>query len=135
MEKVKMECLRVPTFGPNFDGLMSFLQSEASPSISPQRFGLILRMELETLAALANVHRNTVRLAPDTESIQAHLRESLRVIRAAVDVSGSVEGAIDWFKYQALLPFDYKTPQNLVAEKRSEALIRYIQSLQGGYSG
>jgi len=125
----------VPVFDRNFDGFMTFLNSEASPSISPKRFGMVFRVDMQTLAAQAHVHRNTVRLAPDTESIQSHLRDSVRVMRAAADISGSIEKAIYWFKNHPLPTFDYKTPQDLVSEKRTEALIRYIQSLQAGYAG
>jgi hypothetical protein len=125
----------VPVFDRNFDEFMNFLNSESSPSISPKRFGLVFRVDMQTLAAQAHVHRNTVRLAPDTETIQSHLRESVRVMRAAADISGSIEKAIYWFKNHPLPTFDYKTPQDLVSEKRTEALIKYIQSLQAGYSG
>ncbi len=122
----------VPVFDRNFDGFMTFLHSEVGPSISPKRFGLVFRVDMQTLAAQAHVHRNTVRLAPDTETIQSHLRQSVRVMRAAADISGSIEKAIYWFKNHPLSAFDYKTPQDLVSEKRTEAL---IQSLQAGYTG
>ncbi|CUI07002.1 DUF2384 domain-containing protein [Massilia sp. P8910] len=125
----------VPVFDRNFDEFMNFLNSEASPSISPKRFGLVFRVDMQTLAAQAHVHRNTVRLAPDTETIQSYLRESVRVMCAATDISGSIEKAIYWFKNHPLPTFDYKTPQDLVSEKRTDALIKYIQSLQAGYIG
>lgn len=125
----------VPVFDRNFEGFMDFLNAEASPTISPKRFGLVFRVDMQTLAAQAHVHRNTLRLAPDTETLQAHLRESLRVMRAAADVSGSVEKALFWFKNHPLPVFDYKTPQELVSEKRTEALIKYLQSLRAGFTG
>lgn len=125
----------VPVFDKNFDGFMNFLGSETSPSISPKRFGLVFRVDMQTLAAQARVHRNTVRLAPDTETIQSHLRDSVRVMRAAADISGSIERAIYWFKNHPLATFDYKTAQELVSEKRADALIKYLQSLQAGYTG
>jgi uncharacterized protein (DUF2384 family) len=59
----------------------------------------------------------------------------VRVVRAAVDIAGSVEKAIFWFKNYPLPPFDYKTPQDLVSERRTEDIIRYIQSLQAGFTG
>ncbi len=125
----------VPVFDHDFDSFMNFLNAEASPSISPKRFGLVFRLDMQTLAAQARVHRNTVRLAPDTEAIQSHLRESVRVTRAAADISGSIEKAIYWFKNHPLPTFDYKTPQDLVSEKRTDTLIKYIQSHQAGYTG
>ncbi|RYE77217.1 MAG: DUF2384 domain-containing protein [Oxalobacteraceae bacterium] len=80
-------------------------------------------------------HDNSISRAPDAESIQRYLRESVRAMRAAVDVTGSVEKATFWFKNNPLPTFDYKTPQELVSADRTEALIRYIQSLQAGFAG
>lgn len=127
----------VPVFERNFDGFMSYLRDvEASPaSISPKRYGQVLRVDMQTLAAKAHVHRNTLRRAPEAESVQRYLRESVRVMRAAVDVVGSVEQAIFWYKNNPLPTFDYKTPQDLVSEGRTETLVRYIQSLQAGFAG
>ena len=67
--------------------------------------------------------------------LRADLRESVRVIRAATDIAGRVENAIFCFKNNPLPVFDYKTPQDLVSEGRTEALVRYIQSLQAGFIG
>ena len=127
----------IPVFERNFDGFMSYLHDvDVSPaSISPKRYGLVLRVDMQTLAANAHVHRNTISRAPDAESVQRYLRESVRVMRAAVDIAGSVEEAIYWFKNNPLPVFDYKTPQDLVSEGRTEALVRYIQSLQAGFVG
>lgn len=125
----------VPIFNRNFDKFLDFLNADAGPSISPKRFGLVFRVDMQTLAAQARVHRNTLSRAPDTESVQSYLRESLRVMRAATDVADSIEKALFWFKNQPLPVFDYKTPQDLVSEKRTEALIKYLQSLGAGYTG
>lgn len=126
----------IPVFERNFDRFLSFLNTDTSPaSISPKRFGQVLSLDMQTLAAKAHVHRNTISRAPNAESVQGYLRESVRVMRAAVDIAGSVEKAIFWFKNNPLPTFDYKTPQDLVSEGRTEALIRYIQSLQAGFAG
>lgn len=127
----------VPVFERNFDGFMRYLRDvDASPaSISPKRYGQVLRLDMQTLAAQAHVHRNTISRAPDAESVQHYLRESVRVVRAAVDIAGSVEEAIYWYKNNPLPAFDYKTPQDLVSEGRTEALIRFIKSLQAGFAG
>lgn len=127
----------VPVFEKNFDRFLRYLQDveTGTTSLSPKRYGQVLRLDMQTLAAHAHVHRNTLSRAPDAESVQRYLRESVRVMRAAVDITGNVEKAIFWFKNNPLAPFDYKTPQDLVSEGRTEALIRYIQSLQAGYAG
>ncbi len=116
---------------------MTWLRDAAvSPaSISPKRYSQALHVDMQTLAARAHVHRNTLSRAPEAESVQRYLRESVRVIRAAVDISGNVEQAIYWYKNNPLQPFDYKTPEDLVSEGRTDALIRYLQSLQAGFAG
>jgi len=53
-------------------------------------------MDLQTLAAQAHVHRNTLSRAPASESVQRVLREALLVIRAAADLSGDVDRALFW---------------------------------------
>lgn len=126
----------IPVFERNFDRFLDFLNDAAAPAtISPRRFGQVLSLDMQTLAAKAHVHRNTISRAPNAESVQGYLRESVRVMRAAADIAGSVEKAIFWFKNNPLPPFDYKTPQDLVSEGRTEDLIRYIQSLQAGSAG
>lgn len=127
----------IPVFEQNFDQFLDYLQDieTGTPSLSPRRYGQVLRLDMQTLAAQAHVHRNTISRAPDAESVQRYLRESVRVMRAAADVTGSVEKAIFWFKNNPLATFDYKTPQELVSEGRTEVLIRYIQSLQAGFAG
>ncbi len=126
----------IPVFERNFDRFLNFLNDSANTaSISPKRFGQVLSLDMQTLAAKAHVHRNTISRAPDAESVQGYLRDSVRVMRASADITGSVEKAIFWFKNNPLPAFDYKTPHDLVSEGRTEALIRYIQSLQAGFTG
>lgn len=125
-----------PVFGNDFDRFLSYLCDDSAPmSISPKRFSQVLRLDMQTLAAQAHVHRNTLTRAPESENLQHFLRESLRVIRAAVDIAGSVEKAIFWFKNNPIPTFNYKTPQDLVSDGRTDELIRYAQSLQAGFSG
>lgn len=127
----------VPVFDRNFDGFMSYLRDAGAShaSISPKRYGRVLHVDMQTLAAQAGVHRNTLSRAPEAESVQRYLRDSVRAMRAAVDIIGNVEQAIFWFKNNPLPTFDYKTAQDLVSEGRTEPLIRYIQSLHAGFAG
>jgi hypothetical protein len=127
----------VPVFEHNFDGFLVFLRDTegGSATISPKQYGAVLGLDMQTLAMQAHVHRNTISRAPAAESVQRYLRDSVRAIKAASDIVGSVENAIYWFKNNPLSVFDYKTPQELVSEGRTEALIRYIQSLQAGFAG
>lgn len=126
----------LPVFEGDFDRFMEFLQADSNSAlISPRRFGQVMAIDMQTLAGKARVHRNTISRAPESESVQGHLRDSLRVLRAAVDVAGTVEKAVYWFKNSPLPAFDYKTPQDLVSERRTDVLVRYVQSLQAGFAG
>ena len=83
----------------------------------------------------AGVHRNTLSRAPHSLSVQRFLREAVRVIRAATDLGGDVNKALFWYRNEPLRPFGYKTPECLVAEGRSEDLLRYVISLEAGSTG
>lgn len=127
----------IPAFLNSFDGFMDFLRDRevGAVALSPKRFSEALNVDLQTLAGLAHVHRNTLSRAPASESVQRFLRESLRVIRAATDLSGDVERALFWYRNEPLQPFGYKTAEQLVSEDRTDDLLRYIASLVAGVSG
>ena len=127
----------IPTFHKNFDGFMDFLRDRelGAAAISPKRFIAVFGIDLLTLANQAHVHRNTVSRAPASESVQRFLREVLRVIRAAADLSSDIERALFWYRNEPLQPFEYKTAEQLVSEGRTDDLLRYIGSLLVGAAG
>jgi hypothetical protein len=92
-------------------------------------------MDIQTLATQAHVHRNTISRAPASEGVQRFLREALRVIRAAADLSGDVNRALFWYRNEPLQSFGYKTAEQLVSDGRTEDLLRYIESLEAGAAG
>ena len=65
----------------------------------------------------------------------AYLREALRIIRAATDISGDLQRALFWYRNAPLPVFDYKTAEQLVSEGRTEDLLRYVTSLDAGAAG
>lgn len=126
----------VPVFDRDFDRFLAFLNGDTKrPLISPKIFALVFNFDIQSLATAARVHRNTVARAPESEGVQRYLRDSVRVVRAAADVSHSIEKAIFWYKNYPIPTFDYKTAQQLVSEGRTDDLILYMQSLQTGFSG
>jgi hypothetical protein len=127
----------VPAYRKNFAGLMEFLRDQevGAAALSPKRFSEVLSIDLQTLAAQAHVHRNTLSRAPASASVQNFLREALRVIRAATDLSGDVDRALFWYRNEPLQPFGYKTAEQLVSEGRTEDVLRYVASLEVGAAG
>jgi len=127
----------IPVFHKNFDAFMDFLRDQelGAVALSPRQFGTVLGVDLQTLANQAHVHRNTLSRMPASESVQRYLREVLRVIRAAADLSGDIERALFWYRNEPLQPFEYQTAEQLVSDGRTHALLRYIGSLQVGAAG
>ena len=117
----------------------SFIQNLHEPSdalsLSPQRFVEELRLDLQTLADRAKVHRNTVTRSPAAEPLQRYMREAVRVLKAATDLSGDVNKALFWFRNHPLQPFEYKTAEQLVADGKADAVVKYISMLEAGAAG
>ena len=76
---------------------------------------------------------------PDATATRAsktrNLRESLRVIKAATDVSGDVNKALFWYRNEPLSAFGFKTAETLVSAGRTEAVLKYVMSIEAGASG
>ena len=110
--------------------------AEVGPTaLSPKRFSDVLSLDLQTLADQAHVHRNTLTRAPGSESVQRFLREALRVLRAAFDLSGDIQKAAFWYRNEPLPAFGYKTAERLVSEGRTDDVLRYVASLEAGTVG
>jgi hypothetical protein len=128
---------KLPALAENFEQLMEFLREPEAgvAALSPKRFSQILGIDLQTLAAQAHVHRNTITRAPGSRAVQQFLREALRVIRAATDLSGDVRRALFWYRNDPLPALGYKTAEQLVAEGRTEDVLRYVASLGAAAAG
>lgn len=119
----------------NFAGLMDALKEVNRVMFSPERFLKVFSMDQQTLALRAHVHRNTVRNAPESEKVQAYIRDSVKVLRAVTDMGTDVTNAIFWFKNEPLSTFNYKTAEEVVSEGKTEQLIAFLQSWGAGAQG
>ena len=121
----------------NFDQFMASLMDSQSvaPIVSARRFAAALHIDMQTLARLAHVHRNTVSRLAGSESVQKYLREAIRIIRAANDISGDIQCTLFWYRNEPLPAFDYKTAEQLVSEGRVDDVLRYVVSLEAGAAG
>lgn len=122
------------SLGEGYDGLVAYLRDgNVTPTaLSPKRFCAVLNLDVQTLADLAHVHRNTLTRAPDSETIQRFLREVLRVLCAAFDVSNDMSKAVFWYRNEPIAAFKYKTAERLVSEGRTDDVVRYVTSLATG---
>ena len=127
----------VPVLGGTYQHFIDFLrdQDTSAPVLSPKRFSLALNIDLQTLAEQAHVHRNTISRAPGSRGVQDFLREALRIIKAATDLTGDLNRALFWYRTEPLAVFGYKTAERLASEGRTDDVLRYISSLEAGAAG
>ncbi|WP_050470622.1 hypothetical protein [Herbaspirillum chlorophenolicum] len=126
----------VPIFQRDIDSFLRYLRTEeSSTEISPKRFSLALRIDLQTLANQARVHPSTMSHAPSSESVQRYLNAAVRIIQARCDITEDVERALFWYKNSHMRIFGYKTAQTLVTEGRWDDVVRYLLSLKAGFLG
>jgi hypothetical protein len=120
-----------------FETFIAGLQEPGAcaPVISPRLYVAALQLDLQTLAEQAKVHRNTVSRSPGTEAVQRFLRDAVRVIKAAADLSCDLNKALFWYRNHPLQPFRYKTAEQVVADVKADAVVRYISMLEAGAAG
>jgi hypothetical protein len=109
----------------SFAGFLLHLREAGLPPavISPRRFSEALNVDLQALADLAQVHRNTLQRAPGSAHVQDYLRNALRVIRAASEQLDGIEAALFWFRNEPLPAFGYETPAQVVSRQGPEPLL------------
>lgn len=105
--------------------------SDLSASGVAGLFGL----RLQELAAIASVHRNTIRTHPNTPKLQAVLRDLMRVLSAASASQPEQDRALFLIKNAPIPAFRHKTILQLVAEGRTDDAIDYLESVSSGYVG
>jgi ABC-type uncharacterized transport system substrate-binding protein len=109
---------------------------ELAPMLSPARYINLLAMDVETLARNAGVSVSAVTNTPAAAALQSHLRDNLRVIKAAYDISGGdLTKSLRWFRAEPLPTFGQRTAEQVVSVGKADDVIRLIDSLQAGATG
>jgi Protein of unknown function (DUF2384) len=120
---------------PQFMGFAEEFRSPDQPVIQPELFAEALHLKLQDLATLAGVHRTTVTETPTNARLQSFLREALRALSAAYEITRDRDRSIFWFRNAPIPEFGYRTAEHLVATGQTEAVIRYLTSIAAGSSG
>ena len=115
--------------------LLDGLREPRTTYISPARFGELAGLSQGTIARLAGVHRNTVRVNPASEPLQDRLREMIKIITSAVELTGDVEKAFFWFRNEPIADYKRKTAADLVAEGHAGAVLTHLEDLRNGPAG
>ena len=129
--------IEVPALGGTYQHFIDYLKDPdpSAPVLSPKRFSQALNIDLQMLAEQAHVHRNTISRAPGSRGVQDFLREALRIIKAATDLTGDLNKALFWYRTEPLAVFGYKTAERLASEGRTDDVLRYVTSLEAGAAG
>lgn len=118
-----------------FAALVSDLREPESSAISPGRVASFFKLQAGELANSAGVHRNTLRLHPESARLQAYLRDLLRVLSAASELNPDPAAAAYWVSNVPIAAFRHKTARELVAEGRAQDVVSYLMSLEAGFVG
>lgn len=107
-----------------------------APMLSPTRYISLLGIDTKTLAQNARATVSAITKTPGAPNIQRHLRNNLRVIKAAYDVSGGdLAKSLHWFRTEPLPMFDRRTAEQLVSAGRVDDVIRLLDSFHAAAAG
>jgi uncharacterized protein (DUF2384 family) len=115
-------------------GFVASLQEPRTPYISPRRVAEALGIQLSRLAEIAGVHRNTLS-NPASERLQDRLRDMIRVIMAATDLTGDTDRAIYWFRNEPIVTLKRQTAAELVAAGHADAVMLHLAEIVDGANG
>jgi hypothetical protein len=118
-----------------FMGFAEEFRTPGQPVIQPERFADALNLRVQDLAKLAGVHRTTVTETPGNARLQGYLREALRALSAAYEVTQDRDRAIFWFRNIPIPEFGHRTAETIIAEGKTDAVIAYLTSIASGSSG
>lgn len=119
----------------DFQTFTEGLRAPGMPLIAPDRFAEALHLRQQELAQLARVHRTTVADAPTNARLQQYMRDALRVLSAASEISGERARAIYWYRNTPIPEFEHRTAEQLVSAGKADAVISYLLSIGGGSTG
>lgn len=115
--------------------LSESLREPGTADLSPTAVADVLGLQQQELARLAGVHRNTLRLHPDSPQVQSTLRNLARMLTAMTQIQPDVVTAVYHIKNTPIPAFDYRTLFEIVVAGRIDEALRYIRSVSSGAAG
>ena len=120
---------------PSFMSFAEEFRAPGLPVIEPERFAAALHLQAQELAQLAHVHRTTVSEAPTNPRLQHFMREALRVLSAAFEVTQDRDRALYGYRNAPIAEFNHQTAERLVADHKTDAVLAYLTSIRSGATG
>lgn len=119
----------------DFADVLEAVREPGTSRLSATSIANALGLPYQDLAALAGVHRNTLRTHPESPRLQAALRDLMRVVSAATAVRPDTARAFFMIKNEPIAAFRHKTLLQLVQDGRTDDAIDYLESISVGFTG
>lgn len=114
--------------------LLDALRKTEAPDLSAHQIATLLHLRLEELIATASAH-DTSQACSESLQLQAVLHDLLRVFSVAALIQPDRKLAISLIRDAPLPAFRGKTTLQLVAERRTEDALDYLESIRSGAVG
>ena len=114
--------------------LLAALREPETPDLSARQIATLLHLRLEELIATASAH-DTSKASSESLKLQAVLHDLLRVLSVAALIQPDRKLAISLIRDAPLPAFRGKTILQLVAERRAEDVLDYLESVRSGAAG
>ncbi len=115
--------------------VLDSIREPGTSRLSPSGLAALLEMQQQELAALAGVHRNTLRMHPESPRLQATLRDLVRLLSAAAAIQTDRQRLVFFIKNEPIAAFHHKTLLQVVHEGRTGDAIAYLESIASGFVG
>ena len=115
--------------------VLESIREPGTSRLSPSRLAALLEMQQQELATLAGVHRNTLRMHPESPRLQATLRDLVRLLSAAAAAQTDQQRLVFCIKNQPVAALQHKSLLQVVQEGRTDDAIAYLESVASGFVG
>lgn len=103
--------------------------------LSPSRFAATLELDLAVVADSLGVHRNTMRLHPESQRTQERLRDYNRVFLSLLRLKPDLHDAAFHMKNTPIRGLGQRTLFETVRDRDTEKAMNYLKSISGGQNG
>jgi hypothetical protein len=117
------------------DQFVESLREPGTSDLSPALMAATLGVAQHDLAAVIGVHRNTLRLHPESFRVQESLRGLVSVVAAAAQIQPDVTKALFLVKNTPVEMFGHRTLLQVVRDGRTDEALAYLRSISAGFVG
>lgn len=119
----------------SFAQVLESLREPGTSRLSAARVAAVMGFQLQELAAFAGVHRNTMRLHPESARVQAALRDLVRLLSAASAIQPDLQRVVFFIKHEPIGSLGHKTLLDMARVGRLDNAIDYLESVASGFVG